>query len=113
MGSKIPSIVFDLLVLETGVTDLDSSSLGLVDLDILRKAESGYDGTAIKGLYVWLRDTSGDYFIRHWKGGYLTNLSINRIQGFQNQIGSTLYKVNFSFDASFMAGADHHKLIRW
>jgi len=112
-GSKVPTINFELIVLETGTSGLTGASLGLTDLDILRKAEAGYDGVDTKGLLVWIRDTTGDYFIRHWKGGHVRNLDIKRIQGFQNEVGSTLYRVTFNFDVSFMDGDAHHQLVRW
>lgn len=112
-ASKAPSMNVELIVLETGITNLTTASLGLVDLDILRKAESGFDGASTKGLLVWLRDIAGDYFIRHWKGGYVVGLKINRIQGFQNEIGSALYKVTFKFENTFMGGDVHHQIVRW
>ena len=112
-GSKQPTINIELVVLETGTSNLTTSSLGLVDLDVLRKMESGYDGTTTKGLYVWLRDTDSDYWLRHWKGGHVTKLDIKRIQGFQHQIGSALFKVKISFDATFCGGDAHHQILRW
>ena len=112
-GSKIPTMSFELLVMETETSNLTTVTLGLIDLDVLRKAESGYDGSTNKGLLVWLRDTDGDYWVRHWKGGYIVGLNIVRIQGYQNQVGSALYKVTFNFDATFMDGDAHHKIVRW
>ena len=102
-----------LIILETGTTNLTTASLGLVDLDVLRKAESGYDGASTKGLLVWLRDTDSDYWLRHWKGGYIRGVDPKRIQGFQHQIGSALYKVTITFDAAFTGGDAHHQMMRW
>lgn len=112
-GSKAPTVTIELIILETGTTNLTTASLGLVDLDVLRKAESGYDGASTKGLLVWLRDTESDYWLRHWKGGYIRSVTPKRIQGYQHQIGSALFKVTIAFDAVFTGGDVHHQLLRW
>lgn len=112
-GSKTSALKIELITLETGTTNLTTASLGLVDLDVIRKAESGYDGATTKGLLVWLRDTDSDYWLRHWKGGYIRNIDISRIQGFQHQIGSALYKITITFDVAFTGGDAHHQLMRW
>jgi len=83
------------LVVEENADSVADLTLGLKDLEVIRKASTGYD-TDI-GKVVWIRDTDGEYFLQHWKGGFITGLSILPIKGFANVTGATLYRVSFKF----------------
>jgi len=111
VGVKNPQLKFTLLIEEKAETGLDSSSLGLVDLDVLYQAAEGMSGSE-KGLRVWIRDTEGSYLIRHWKGGRIKNINVKHVPNFANVIGSTLYKVTFTFE-TFYTSSSHHDLVRF
>ena len=86
-------IEFDVLVQETGDYVADTT-LGLTDLDYLRKWCVGYNAGTI-GIKAWIRYPEGDYFLREWKGGVPSGLSIKVLKGFPNTVGATLYSVKF------------------
>ena len=109
-GQKAPRINFVLHILETGATVADET-LGLTDLDKLRLMQIGLD-SGVVGKYVWLRDTDGEYFIQHWKGGFLRGISIDIKQGYNNIVTDTLYIVSFVFICPLNLG-NNHTLLRW
>ena len=109
-GSKSHSINFVLHILETGAAVADET-LGLTDLDKLRQMRIGLTG-GTTGNYVWLRDTAGEYFIQHWKGGYLSGLSVDIKEGYNNVVTDTLYIVTFKLVCPLNLG-NNHTLLRW
>jgi len=111
-GVKNPQMKITLLITETGTTDLNTATLGLVDSDTIRKAAEGYDGSNA-GLLVWIRDTEGDYFIRHWKGGRISGrITWKRVDGIPSKIGSAVYMVSFTLDLVYTSDA-WHSLVRF
>jgi len=109
-GQKSPVINFVLHVLETGVSVADET-LGLTDLDKLRQIQIGLD-SGVTGKHVWLRDTAGEYFIRHWKGGFIDGLGIDIKLGYNNIVTDTLYIVSFKLVCPLNLG-NNHTLLRW
>lgn len=112
IGSQAPTLSFSLIIEERGTTDLTTASLGLQDLDVLRKAAVGYNGSTT-GNTVWIRDTEGDYFIRHWKGGTMAGLKPSTVKGYPNIIGNALYAVTFTLLLKGDVDNASHSLIRW
>ena len=109
-GQKSPQINFVVHVLETGASTTDAT-LGLTDVDAFRKMQIGYNGSTT-GNTVWLRDTSGEYFINHWKGGYFKGLNIDIKEGYNNVVTDTLYIISFKFYCPLNLG-NNHTLLRW
>ncbi len=109
-GIKAPSMNFVVHILETGAAVADRT-FGLTDLDSFRRMQTGEDATGI-GRYVWLRDTAGEYFLRHWKGGHFRGLDIDIKQGYNNIVTDTLYIVSFKFVCPLNL-KNNHTLLRW
>jgi len=82
----------------------EDSSLGLIDLDLLRQAT--------QSTKVWLRDTQGEYFLNHWKGGFITKLKVKPYSGHDNVVGNVLYSVSFDFYEDY-ASNTYHRLTRY
>lgn len=91
LGEKSPIISFNLLIEEYAASTADTT-LGLTDLDVIRQAEIATTG----GTYAWFRDTEGEYFLKHWKGGYITGLTIAPARGYPNVEYQSLYEVSFN-----------------
>ena len=104
LGQKPSKITIEGYIQEYGTTDLDTASLGLKDLDVIRRAMAEPK--------IWLRDTEGEYFLRNWKGGIITNLSVKPAQKYRHSLGNVLYVFSFDFVES-LAEDSHHKLARY